>query len=259
MYLAALTQADPKSPRVNDIIRYLGENMKNGRFGNTQECAWVFMSLGKVFQTLDYDISTSILADGLPYKDISGKNVMINDNTLSGKKLTLKNTGAMNSYFSFLLEGTSLTKKAADSFNGIKISRKYLNQNGQEINLSNVAQGELVVVSISVEPMQKEIHNLVIVDLLPAGLEVENTRLASQGDIEFEPENDLLTAYQDIRDDRVLLFVDAVFGRQSFSYTARAVTAGRFTIPNIYGEAMYDPDINGEEYIKEFLVIAPHN
>ncbi|MDD5492006.1 MAG: MG2 domain-containing protein, partial [bacterium] len=224
MYLSALAQADKNSPRVNDLIRYLGENMKNGRFGNTQECAWVFISLGKAFQALDYDISTSLLANGQPYKDISGKNAMISDNTLSGKTLTLKNTGAQNSYFSFLLEGTSLNKKATDSFNGIKISRKYLNRNGQEINLSNVAQGELVVVNISVEPMQKEIHNLVIVDLLPAGLEVENTRLASQGEIDFEPENGLVPAYQDIRDDRVLLFVDAVFNRQSFSYTARAVT-----------------------------------
>ncbi|MDD5688139.1 MAG: MG2 domain-containing protein [Elusimicrobia bacterium] len=258
MYLSAIAQADPQSPKVNDIIRYLGENMKNGHFGNTQEDAWVFISLGKAFQSLDYDIQTQILVNGAQYKIIEGKTDTVNDNSLSGKNITLKNICAKDSYYHFIAEGTPLKKSEKDSFNGLEVNRKYYDKSGKEINLSNVVQGELVVISLSVKP-KETVHNLVIVDLLPAGFEIENSRLQSHGDLDFEPELSLSPACQDIRDDRILIFADEISGKQTFSYTVRAVTPGRFTIPNIYAEAMYDPDINGEEYQKDYLVIVPNN
>jgi uncharacterized protein YfaS (alpha-2-macroglobulin family) len=98
-----------------------------------------------------------------------------------------------------------------------------------------------------------------VVDLLPAGLEIENPRLRSRGQLDYEPQVDYSPSYQDIRDDRILLFSDSLSGEQHFSYTVRAVTPGRFTIPNAYAEAMYDPDIHGESYEPNPLVIVDNN
>jgi len=39
----------------------------------------------------------------------------------------------------------------------------------------------------------------------------------------------------------------------------RAVTPGKYIVPNIYSEVMYDPDINGEAYEKAYLVVVPND
>ena len=109
------------------------------------------------------------------------------------------------------------------------------------------------------ERVKDEIRNAVLVDLLPGGLEVDNPRLRSRGQLGFDPPQGLSPAYQDIRDDRVLLFVDHIGGEQSFSYTVRAVTPGRFVVPNAFAEAMYDPEVRGESHEPKPLVIADNN
>lgn len=259
MYLLALASADPNSRKINDIIRYLGENVKNGHFGNTQENAWVFISLGKAMQSLDYDIQTQLTVDGKPYKLIKGKTEVVSDPSLGGKMIEIKNIGEKKSYYYFLAEGTPLEKHKKSQFNGIEISRTYLDEKGKKINLSNVVQGQLIIATIQVKVQKDSIHNMVIVDLLPGGFEVENPRLTSRGSLKFQPQMSMSPAYYDIRDDRLLIFADKINGAKSFSYTLRAVTPGRFTIPNIYAEAMYDPEVNGEEYEKDYLVIVPNN
>ena len=46
----------------------------------------------------------------------------------------------------------------------------------------------------------------------------------------------------DIRDDRMLLFVDLVRRKEvKFYYSLRAVTVGHFVLPPVAAEAMYDP------------------
>ena len=259
IYLSALAQANPNDPKVNEIVEYLGQYIKNGHFGNTQENAWVLISLGKAFQTRNYPIKTQVLLNNASYKILEGKTEVLNDSSLTGKKVTLKNISEKDSYFHFIAEGTPLEKNKKDIFNGLKVKREYFDERGKKVNLSSVVQGQLIVVTITLKPEKKEIHNLVIVDMLPAGLEIENPRLTSRGSLSFNPQITFSPAYQDIRDDRILIFSDYISGEQSFSYAVRAVTPGRYTIPNIYAEAMYDPDINGEEYEKDFLVVVPNN
>jgi uncharacterized protein YfaS (alpha-2-macroglobulin family) len=41
----------------------------------------------------------------------------------------------------------------------------------------------------------------------------------------------------------VLLFTKPVSGTSTFYYLARAVTPGRFTVPPISAECMYDPEV----------------
>lgn len=83
---------------------------------------------------------------------------------------------------------------------------------------------------------------MVIVDILPAGFEIENTRLASRGKIKVKYIENLDVAYEDIRDDRLILFSSKCSGKLYYSYTLRATTEGIFTVPQIFAEAMYNPE-----------------
>lgn len=259
MYLLALAYASPDSPKIKEIVKYLGENMTNGHFGNTQENAWTLMAMGKALKATDYEVLSQLMVDNKIYKDLKGKTDIISDKNLIGKTIDLRNTGKKESYFNFMAEGVPLAKNKKSSFNGIEISRKFYDENGNSVNLSNVVQGQLIVATVTVKAVKKDIHNVVIVDLLPGGLEVENPRISSRGSLKFQPEMTMSPGYQDIRDDRILTFVDELSGTRSYSYTMRAITPGRFSVPNIYAEAMYDPDINGEEYQKDNIVVVPNN
>jgi uncharacterized protein YfaS (alpha-2-macroglobulin family) len=259
LYLYALASANPQAPKVNEVVEYLGRQVKDGHFGNTQEDAWVFMALAKVFGARGEAVKTEVLADDKPYKVLEGRESNALDNALSGKKLTLKNAGEKKSYYYFMAEGTPLEKGTKTYSKGLTIERTIRTAEGKEANLTSVAQGDLLVVTLSVSPEKEPVHNVVVVDLLPGGFEVENPRLTSRGQLGFEPLQGFNPAYMDIRDDRVLLFADEVSGTQNFSYTVRAVTPGRFTIPNAYAEAMYDPDIRAESATKDTLVVADDN
>ncbi|MEZ4467323.1 MAG: hypothetical protein R3F43_23475 [bacterium] len=71
--------------------------------------------------------------------------------------------------------------------------------------------------------------------------EAEGGGLDGHVDPWFSPFNTV-----EMRDDRVLLFADHLPpGVYSYSYTARATTAGTFALPPARAEAMYRPEISG--------------
>jgi alpha-2-macroglobulin len=258
-YLAALAAANPKSPRVQPLVAYLTGQMRQGSLGNTQENAWMLMALAKVFGESNQPVKTEILSEGQPYKTLDGRDLNFTDPALSGKKLTLKNTGAGESYYYLLAEGTPAGKRAPRTSQGLTLERTYRDAEGRELNLTNVPQGSLAVVTLRVRATREAVHNLVLIDLLPAGFEIENPRLSSRGQLEFDPETGLSPNYQDIRDDRILIFCDTVEGAQSFSYSVRAVTPGHFSIPNCLAETLYDPAIKAEYGETKSLVVVENN
>ena len=85
---------------------------------------------------------------------------------------------------------------------------------------------------------------MVISDLLPAGLEIENPDLRGSAEIGAgEDEKRLAVRHVERRDDRMLIFCDAVEGTGAYSYVVRAVTCGKFALPAVEAECMYDPGI----------------
>ena len=109
---------------------------------------------------------------------------------------------------------------------------------------------------ISLVSQSEEIPNVVVADLVPAGLEIENPRLMSRGVPSWAVRTEHLDIeYLDIRDDRLLLFTTANTNERDFYYTLRAVTRGRFTLPPIKAEAMYDPAVTAIRGAGEIRVV----
>ena len=91
-------------------------------------------------------------------------------------------------------------------------------------------------------------QNVMIQVPLPAGLEVENPRLSTT-------ENLFMPQHADLRDDRVLFFVDLhAHGKQVFDTVARAITPGQFRLPPAQAEAMYAPSFRATEGMGTFKV-----
>ena len=86
---------------------------------------------------------------------------------------------------------------------------------------------------------------------LPAGFEIENPRLTGAG------EENAGGVRAEIRDDRLLLFIEELRKPLVWHYSLRAVTEGVFASPQIYAECMYDPGISSVSGGGTITVNAP--
>lgn len=79
-------------------------------------------------------------------------------------------------YQQLTLSGYPRQPPAAGGEN-LSIYREYLGMDGEALDLSNLRSGELVLVHVAVSAKQR-VPDALVVDLLPAGLELENQNLA---------------------------------------------------------------------------------
>jgi alpha-2-macroglobulin len=110
---------------------------------------------------------------------------------------------------------------------------------------ATLVQGQRYVVIVAGTSDSAEPHQGLVVDLLPAGLEIENTRLRNGGDVgDFAWLPQLTDArHIEMRDDRFIAAYDLEAERTTFTaaYIVRAVTRGIFVQPPAYVEDMYQP------------------
>lgn len=127
---------------------------------------------------------------------------------------------------------------------GLEIHRTFMTRTGGPLDMNTIPQGELIVLKTQVKSLAGALENVVIQNLLPAGVEVENPRLKSTETLPWVTDANLEPVHLDLRDDRVLLFTDLPNNEWRTTYTLlRAVTPGTFRLPPVQAEAMYDPAI----------------
>ena len=88
---------------------------------------------------------------------------------------------------------------------------------------------------------------LLVVDRLPAGLEIDNPTLFDSGSIDAFAwlKRDIDPAHTEYRDDRFVAAFDREPGQSAFfsvAYVARAVAPGLYVYPAATAEDMYRPD-----------------
>ena len=143
-------------------------------------------------------------------------------------------------------QGVRVNGEARTGGQGLKIERTYYDRNGKEVEPTGLALGDLVYTLIEVNNTSGEdLHNMALVDRLPAGWEIENPRLGRgtlpEGIVD---EDDLWQPeYMALRDDRIEVFGGLTKGAAvKLLYAVRAVSAGKFHAPPPEIEGMYDPE-----------------
>ncbi len=136
---------------------------------------------------------------------------------------------------------------------GYTIDKRVFRLDGTMADLDAVRQGDRLIVVVSGQPEGARNHPTVVVDLLPAGLEIESLLtpmdgsgtnwdggsrrgpFAWVGEITYNQ-------VQESRDDRFVASAD-LRGPFRYAYMVRAVTPGRFTLPAAQAEDMYRPGV----------------
>jgi alpha-2-macroglobulin len=211
-------------------------------YTSTQENAWLVLAsraLSKETMTLD--------VDGAPVKTAVYRSYKAGE--MSGKPIKITNTGEAAVQAVVSVSGSPITPEPAAS-NGFKIERSYFTLDGKPADVSKAKQNDRFAVMLKITEAKPEFGHIMVSDYLPAGFEIDNPHLVSSGDtgtldwIEDgeEPEN------TDFRDDRFTAAIDrasddnAVF---TVAYVVRAVSPGKYVLPQAYVEDMYNPSRYG--------------
>lgn len=238
LLLLAWTHIDPVSPESTSAAFGLLNNFKTARYYTTQEGGFATLALARYFsaQPAEGKPAGAIRdASGKTIAELSEKTRIISADVGKQDTFTMANSGKSRLFTASTVSGVP-TKPVAAVDSGIKIRQTLRDRAGNEIK-NVVSRGELLTATVEITPTAGSLLNLVVVIPLAAGLEVENPRLTG-GEGELPP-----NARVELRDDRVLLFIDRISETMKWNYSVRPVTAGKFVVPKFSAECMYDPAV----------------
>ncbi len=165
---------------------------------------------------------------------------------LETKPVILSNPGANAARAIITVSGAPLDPLPALD-RGFKIERQLLDMKGERVNLAELRQNTRYVVKLTITEPRAVFGRVLVVDALPAGLEIENAKLGADGGSEglAFAKSDVAPVHTELRDDRfIAAFERASSQKPEFvvAYTVRAVTPGRYVHPPASVEDMYKPD-----------------
>ena len=205
--MLALLDLDPDDPRILPLVTYLVDGRDRTRYswGTTDTNAHALLALGAYYRAHP------------PKKG---------ERYVAWRKLTLPRP-----------------EEVKDEAEGFSIRREIMTTDGKPAALSELRQGDLLTVRLTLRSADKrEFSDLVIEDLLPGCFEPVSQSA-------FAPSSCLRdwVMRSDARDDRMLVFSKRFELEKdeevAFRYQVRVVSTGVFTLPGVAAEGMYHPQL----------------
>jgi uncharacterized protein YfaS (alpha-2-macroglobulin family) len=255
----AFAAANPGSrARLTAVIDRIAERFTRATRSSTQEQAWLLMAAEAAVRASGGDMTVAV-GDAAP--TTRAEPIYLRRPLGSGgPDQTVTNRGSTPLWRSVSITGVPVADLPAET-KGYTVTRKVYRPDGTDADLNKARQTDLFVVVIKgtrTDPSQEA--QTLVVDLLPAGFEIETATVSkgrSTTDYSWLPE---LTeaSYTEERDDRFVAALDLKGGVKDFTlaYVARAVTAGEFAYPALVVEDMYEPETSGRTAVGK-LIVAP--
>jgi uncharacterized protein YfaS (alpha-2-macroglobulin family) len=240
--LNMLLETDPKNAQIPIMAKHLSEQMKAQQYLNTQERAFGLLALGKLAKkNNESNMKADIKMGNTLLASFNGEDVVLTKN-LANKTISIQPSGNGSLYYFWQAEGLSATGQVSEEDSYLQVRKTFLDRFGKPVSGTSFRQNDMVVVKITLATTDgSSVQNVVITDMLPAGFEIENPRIASLPEMSWAS-NAASPAHFDVRDDRINFFTTATGATQTFYYVVRAVSKGTFNMGPVSADAMY----NGE-------------
>jgi hypothetical protein len=276
--LRSLVRSGVTDAPIREMVRWMMAARKDGRWGNTQENAHAMDALVAYYRRFESVVPdfTAVVALGeqeLAREDFKGRSTESVSTSVpmadllsrgrpgSSQPLTFSKSGTGTLFF------TARLRYAADQLfqdgldNGIRIERRYepFVENGESAPATSYKAGDLVRVVLTFQ-LTKERRYVAATDPLPAGFEAveswfattaaslaaERTQASQEGDGWLSWWQHGGFDHIERHDDRIQLFATRLSeGTHTFTYIARATTAGTFRTAPARAEEMYEPEVFG--------------
>ncbi|MBV8778562.1 MAG: alpha-2-macroglobulin family protein, partial [Alphaproteobacteria bacterium] len=244
--------------RLTSIVDRIAERFSRAARTSTQEQAWLLMAAEAAVKA-GSGAMTVATDSGAPQS--RSEPLYLRRLLGSGASpIAITNRGDAPAWRAVSITGVPVADLPAES-KGYNVSRDIFRPDGTAADLSKVRQTDLFVVVIKgTRTDASQAAQTLVVDLLPAGFEIETATVSkgrSTTDYSWLPELTDAT-YTERRDDRFIAALDLKNGARDFTlaYLVRAVTPGEFKYPALVAEDMYDPETTGRTAVGKLTVSA---
>ena len=185
--------------------------------------------------------------------NVNGKEVTFKGNSaisqipISFKNATsinysIENNGKGMLYARLINRGKPPIGEEKEGNENIMVSAVYKDMSGNVISPAELEQGTNFMLSVTVKNLglMGELKNLALINYIPSGWEIHNARMDGN---ESALKNGTYD-YQDIKDDKVMTYFDLYTNEsKTFNLLLNASYAGKYYLPAINVEAMYDKSV----------------
>lgn len=221
------------------ILQDLAQKLSSDRWFSTQTTAYSLLAISKYLKkvagteinaTVDFAGKTSSWSSELPILRSSL------DVTTKGQPLGITNQSDGKLFVTLTTSGVPFPGEEPATNSGLSIQVNYYNQNGENIAVEDIDQGQTADVEVIVKNNKGvDVRDCALSQVFPSGWEINNDRINDNPFINGSYD------YQDIRDDRIYTYFQLSRGEvKTIKSRITATYAGMFYLPGAYCEAMYD-------------------
>lgn len=239
--LALMAEANAEPVQLARLASDVDRQRATGRYTSTQEKTFMVLAAQALAKEAE---SFALTVNGQAHK--GAFNRTLSEARLEGGPLLLKNDGGTDARVTLSVSGTPL-KPEGPAQEGYTVTREIFTMKGEKV-AGPMRQNERYVVKLTVARSFARRARLLVVDPLPAGLEIENASLGGAASTEgLGFLGDLSSpAHTEARDDRFVAAFDDEPDQKNtplvMAYIVRAVSPGTYTYPAAVAEDMYRPE-----------------
>ncbi|WP_291026275.1 MG2 domain-containing protein [Helicobacter sp.] len=158
----------------------------------------------------------------------------------SAPKGKISSNNAFPLYVNQVWDGILLEKDIQPKAQKIALSRSFVDENNNPIDVSSLPSSSTFYLKLTLSNASERVSvdNVAITQNLPSGWEIENTRLNESELPAFISQKGI--SYTDIKDDKIMWFMDYQGNDISMFVKINAITPGSYLLPPATAEAMYD-------------------
>ncbi|MBN1649118.1 MAG: hypothetical protein JW874_13865 [Spirochaetales bacterium] len=151
--------------------------------------------------------------------------------------LRIDNKSPQKLFFQVVQAGFDAKLPTLEEKHDIEVVRIFKDEKGRE--KSEFELGERAYVTVRFRSLKEpRISQVAIVDLVPAGFEFDIASVR-----EAENNGRWTPDFVDIREDRLVIFGNVTNVNSEFTYAVTAINRGKFIVPPLFAEAMYDKSV----------------
>ena len=232
---------------VGPLVKSLSESLSKNQWLSTQETAYALLALSRAVGDPKGDARTAFSFEwtgGSPTAVTSAAPIV--ERRLEVGKgaptLVVRNTGSATLFPRLVLTGLPAVGRETAAANGLALEVQYLTPEDKPLDPARLAQGTdfKAVVKVTNPGTRGDLDNVALAHVVASGFEIRNDRL--------DPSRARATSlfdYQDVRDDRVYTYLALKAGEtKTVEVALHAGYLGRFYLPMVTAEAMYDATLN---------------
>ncbi len=247
-----------------ELLQSISKALSEDRWHSTQTIAYSLLAIGKYIgvQKISKEFNFAYSIDGQPMINAGSSSpimqIEIPVRGTASQSLSLKNTTTNGLLYARLItSGQPIIGDETVAANDLKLTVEYKNLKGKLIDPAQIEQGMDFYAQVTVtNPGRRGINyqEMALTQIFPSGWEIHNVRMdnLSRAIDKAKP------TYRDIKDDRVFSYFN-IANAKSKTYTVQlnAAYPGKYYLPAVSCEAMYDHTISARQPGKWVEVINP--